>query len=133
MPVSEKSTWDSQTTPAHPYIPLPNPTHPFTPQNYPKLQVHIVPSGASISVLLDAVNAGTCGGAISTNVHLEYGIGLGDVNGRFCNLSATGANLGVGFYAIPFNLATDDVVIDAATDITSATITVRGRPPPRLP
>lgn len=60
---------------------------------------------------------------MSTNVHLEFGIGLGDVDGRFCGLSATGSNLGVGLYAVPFSLRTSDTLIEALSQITTATIT----------
>lgn len=95
----------------------------FYPQNYPKLQVTVIPSGAPTSALLSAVQRGACGGAVSTNVHLQYGIGLGDVEGRFCDLSATGPNLGVGLYALPFHLRTSDAVIEALGQMTSAAIT----------
>lgn len=56
----------------------------FLQQGFPDLpasSILMVPS-TSINVLLSYVKAGRCQGAVSTNVHLEYGMGLGDIKAR---------------------------------------------------
>lgn len=99
----------------------------FLQQAFPRLardKILMVPS-TSINVLLNYVKSGRCQGAVSTNVHLEYGMGLGDIKGEFCDIVYTGSDLGVGFYALPFNLRIPHENITAYSVLVNAAISVR--------
>lgn len=92
----------------------------------PRENIFMVPS-TSINVLLDYVKAGRCQGAVSTSVHLQYGMGLGDIKGDYCDIVYAGDNLGVSYYGLPFNLRVPEENITAYSILANAAISARHR------
>lgn len=53
--------------------------------------------------MLDAVNNGTCAGAVLPDADANYVLGIGDTTASYCSLSVIGNNLNSGFYGFAFN------------------------------
>ena len=70
--------------------------------NFPFMRLSLQ-SGARTADLLDAVNAGTCAGAVASNRDLAFALGVQDSEGLYCNFNLVGGLLSQTYMGVPFS------------------------------